>query len=58
MFTVQRSFYNYITIADFTALTAYLGATSQAGDVLLWRFTTKAYGTVNAANNAVVLAVA
>ena len=58
MFQVQRSFYNYITIADFTALTAYLGATSQAGDVLLWRFSSHAYGVVNAANNAVVLASA
>lgn len=58
MFTVQRGFYNSLTIADFTALTAYLGSTSVAGDVLLWRFSTRAYGTVNAANNAVVLATA
>lgn len=58
MFTVQRSFYNYTTLADFTALSAYLGSTSQAGDVILWRFETRAYGTVNAANNAVVLATA
>lgn len=58
MFQVQRSFYNFTTLADFTALTAYLGATSAAGDVLLWKFTTRAYGTVNAANNAVVLATA
>lgn len=58
MFTVQRSFYNFTTLADFTALTSYLGSTSAAGDVILWRFTTHAYGTVNAANNAVVLASA
>jgi len=58
MFQVQRSFYDYITLADFTAVSAYLGSTSQAGDVLLWRFTTHAYGVVNAANNAIVLASA
>lgn len=56
MFKVQRSFYNFTVLADFTALTTYLGSTSQAGDVILYRFTTHAYGTVNAANNAVVLA--
>lgn len=56
MFQVQRSFYNFTVLADFTALTTYLGSTSQAGDVILYHFTTHAYGTVNAANNAVVLA--
>jgi hypothetical protein len=59
MFQSQRSFYNNVVVPDFASLTTMLGnATLLPGDILLWRFTTHAYGTVNAAGNGIVLATA
>jgi hypothetical protein len=59
MFTAQRSFYNFMTLANTDDLATNIGnATLKPGDVILWRFTTHAYGTVNAAGNGVDLATA
>ena len=59
MFQVQKTNYNTIVLADFSALTTALGnSTFSGGEVLLFRFTTHAYATVNAGGTAITLATA
>lgn len=59
MFTAQRAFVNFATIQDPTALVTALGnGTFLGGEVILWRFTTRWYATVNAGGTAITLATA
>lgn len=59
MFTAQRNYLNFLTIANPTDLSSRISDhTLVAGDVILFRFSTHVYGKVNAAGTGIDLATA